>query len=104
MMRAFTLLAKLKFLRGTPFDPFGRSEERRTERRLIDEYEALLDELIAGLSPDNHALAVELAAIPEQIRGYGHVKLANLATAQARQAELLAAFRSPPTPHAIAAE
>ena len=104
MMRAFALLAKLKLLRGTPLDPFGRSEERRTERRLIEEYEAMLDELIAGLSPENHALAVELAAIPEQIRGFGHVKLANLATARARQQELLAAFRSAPAPHAIAAE
>src|SRR5216683_178617 len=104
MMRAFALLAKLKLLRGTPLDPFGRSEERRTERRLIEEYEAMLDELIAGLSPENHALAVELAAIPGQIRGFGHVKLANLATARARQQELLAAFRSAPAPHAIAAE
>src|SRR6185437_2032528 len=103
MMRAFGVLAKLKFLRGTPLDPFGRSEERRTERRLIDEYEAMLDELIAGLALDNHALAVELASLPEQIRGYGHVKLANLAAARTRQAELLAAFRSPAAPHAIAA-
>jgi indolepyruvate ferredoxin oxidoreductase len=97
-------LAKLKFLHGTPLDPFGRSEERRTERRLIEEYEAMLDEMIAGVSPENHALAVELAAIPEQIRGFGHVKLANLAAAHARQQELLAAFRSPPAPQAIAAE
>src|SRR5260221_10593143 len=73
MMPAFALLAKLKFLRGTPLDPFGRSEERRTERRLIEEHEAMLDELIVGLSPENHALAVELAGIPEQIRGYGHI-------------------------------
>ena len=104
MMRAFGVLAKLRFLRGTPLDPFGRSAERRTERGLIDEYEAMLDELIAGLSPENHAVAVELATIPEQIRGFGHVKLANLATARTRQAELLAAFRSPSAPHAIAAE
>jgi len=104
MMRAFALLAKLKFLRGTPLDPFGRSEERRTERRLIEEYEAMLDELIVGLSPENHALAVELAGIPEQIRGYGHIKQANLTAARARQQELLAAFRSAPAPHAIAAE
>jgi indolepyruvate ferredoxin oxidoreductase len=103
MMRAFGVLATLKFLRGTPLDPFGRSEERRTERRLIDEYEAMLDELIAGLALDNHALAVELASLPEHIRGYGHVKLATLAAARTRQAELLAAFRSPPAPHAIAA-
>jgi indolepyruvate ferredoxin oxidoreductase len=103
MMRAFGVLAKFKFLRGTPLDPFGRSEERRSERRLIDEYEALLDELMAGLSLDNHPLAVELASLPEHIRGYGHVKLASLAAARTRQAELLAAFRSPSAPHAIAA-
>ena len=103
MMRVFGVLAKLKVLRGTPLDPFGRSEERRTQRRLIDEYEAILDEIIAGLALDNHALAVELASLPEQIRGYGHVKMAGLAAARTRQAELLAAFRSPAAPHAIAA-
>jgi indolepyruvate ferredoxin oxidoreductase len=102
MLRAFALLARLKFLRGTPLDIFGRSEERRTERRLITEYEAMIDELIAGLNRDNHALAVELASIPAQIRGFGHVKTANLAAARAKQEKLLASFRSPP--HALAAE
>src|SRR6202030_3149579 len=74
MMPAFRLLAKLKFLRGTAFDPFGRSAERRIERKLIADYEALLAEILGGLTPDNHHLAVALAAIPEKIRGYGHVK------------------------------
>jgi indolepyruvate ferredoxin oxidoreductase len=104
MMTAFRLLAKLKFLRFTPLDPFGRSEERRVERRLVAEYEALVDELIPGLTPENHGIAVELARIPQQIRGFGPVKAANLADARARQEKLLAAFRSPPAPHAIAAE
>jgi indolepyruvate ferredoxin oxidoreductase len=104
MMSAFRLLAKLKFLRGTPLDPFGHTEERRIERRLIDEYEALVDELIAGIAHENHAIAVELARIPEQIRGFGHVKAANLAQARARHAKLLDAFRSPRAPHVIAAE
>ncbi|HUJ98202.1 MAG TPA: DUF6537 domain-containing protein, partial [Stellaceae bacterium] len=104
MLRAFGLLAKLKFVRGTPLDLFGRSEERRTERALITEYEALIDELVARLDRDNHALAVELAGIPDEIRGFGHVKLANLAAARAKQEKLLAAFRTPPAPHAIAAE
>jgi indolepyruvate ferredoxin oxidoreductase len=104
MLRASALLAKLKFLRGTPLDFFGRSEERWVERALIGEYEALIDELIAGLRPDNHALAVELARIPEQVRGFGHVKLASLDAARARQETLLAAFRKPPAPQAIAAE
>ncbi len=104
MLRAFGLLAKLKFLRGTRLDPFGRSDERRGERALIGEYEALIDELLAGLGRDNHALALELAAIPEQIRGFGHVKEASLAAARAKQAKLIDAFRAPPAPHAIAAE
>jgi indolepyruvate ferredoxin oxidoreductase len=103
IMRVFTVLAKLKFLRGTPLDPFGWSEERRTERRLIGEYEALVEELMSGLSQSTHALAVDLASLPEQIRGFGHVKMGNLAVAHARRKELLEIFRSPP-PHAIAAE
>jgi indolepyruvate ferredoxin oxidoreductase len=96
MLRVFAVLAELKFLRGTMLDPFGRSEERR----LIAEYEAPIDELGAGLAPDNHGLAV----LPEQFGGFGHVKPANLAAARAKQATLLAAFRSPPPPQAIAAE
>jgi indolepyruvate ferredoxin oxidoreductase len=103
MLRAFKLLARLRRLRGTAFDVFGRTEERRTERRLIGEYEALLREVCAGLGPDNHALAVELARLPQQIRGFGHVKERNLKRAKAREATLLAAFRSP-RPAATAAE
>jgi indolepyruvate ferredoxin oxidoreductase len=93
MHHAFKLLAKLRFLRGTAFDPFGRTAERRSERRLIAEYAALLDELTAALTPANHGLAVELAAIPERIRGYGHVKERHLKDAKARETELLARFR-----------
>jgi indolepyruvate ferredoxin oxidoreductase len=104
MMTAFRALAKLKFLRGTRLDPFGRSEERRIERRLIAEYEALIDELIAGLARENHTIAVDLARIPEEIRGFGHVKATALAQAQKHRDELLALFRAPPAPHAIAAE
>ncbi len=104
MMHAFAVLARLKFLRGTRFDLFGLSEERRIERRLIVEYEALLDELVRGLNRDTHSLAVDLARLPEQVRGYGHVKLASLAVARGEQEKLLAAFRAPPAPHAMAAE
>jgi indolepyruvate ferredoxin oxidoreductase len=86
-------LAKLRFLRGTPFDPFGRTAERRTERALIGEYEALVDELLAGLDASNHAQAIALAKLPEQIRGYGHVKERNLEKARAEWAERLAAWR-----------
>ena len=95
MMSAFALLAKLKFLRGTAFDIFGRSEERRTERRLIGEYEQTIDELLGKLGHDNHALAVQIASIPDDIRGFGHVKDAKLAAAKKKEAGLLAAFRNP---------
>ncbi len=95
MMTAFRLLAGLKGLRGTFLDPFGHSAERKRERALIGEYEALIEELLAKLSPENHDLAVELAAIPEKIRGYGHVKEAHLADAKRCEADLLAAFRDP---------
>ena len=98
MLHAFRLLAKLKGLRGTRFDLFGYTAERREERRLIGEYEAIVEELLVGLNPDNHGLAVEIASIPEQIRGYGHVKEEHLAKARTRQAELLAAWRAPLAP------
>jgi len=92
ILPAFRLLAKLKGLRGTPFDPFGRSLERRTERKLIGDYEAMLDEVLAGLAPDNHPIAVGLAAIPEKIRGFGHVKQRHLTAAKADEAALLEQF------------
>ena len=88
-------LAHLRFLRATTFDPFGRTAERRDERALIADYEKLIDELAAGLESTNHAQALELARIPEHIRGYGHVKQAHLAIARAKQAEALARWRAP---------
>jgi indolepyruvate ferredoxin oxidoreductase len=102
MMRAFGLLAKLKFLRGGSFDLFGRTEERRTERKLIADYEAMLDEVLGKLTPENHHLAVGLAAIPEKIRGFGHVKLRHLAAAKADEAALFDQFRTGP-PHVLKA-
>jgi indolepyruvate ferredoxin oxidoreductase len=95
MMTAFRVLAKLKRLRGTPFDPFGMTEERRTERRLISEYEATVSELLERLDRDNHKFAVEIANIPDHIRGFGHVKRRHLNEAKKKEAELLAAFRAP---------
>ncbi len=94
MMGAFRVLAKLRRLRGTPLDVFGRTAERRRERALPGEYETLIDEIVAALAPHNHALAVELAQVPEHIRGYGHVKEKFLTVAKAKEAELLAAFRA----------
>jgi indolepyruvate ferredoxin oxidoreductase len=93
MMSAFGLLAKLKGLRGTAFDIFGYSEERRTERALIGAYETLIGEILAKLSTGNHALCIALAAIPEKIRGFGHVKERHLKAAKAEEAELLAKLR-----------
>ncbi len=104
MMSAFGVLAKLRFLRATPLDPFGYSAERRTERRLIADYEAMLDEVTAKLTPVNHPIAVALAAIPEKIRGYGHVKTRHLAAAKADESALLEQFRSGVPPLLKAAE
>ncbi|HEY3633570.1 MAG TPA: indolepyruvate ferredoxin oxidoreductase family protein [Caldimonas sp.] len=92
MAPVLKLLARGKALRGSPLDLFGRTEERRLERRLIADYEQRIDELLAGLAPEKHALAVAIAQVPAQIRGYGHVKLASLAIARARESELLNRF------------
>jgi indolepyruvate ferredoxin oxidoreductase len=95
MMTAFKMLAKFKGLRGGALDIFAKTEERRHERQLIEDYIKLVDEICAKLSPANHALAVELASIPDEIRGYGHVKERSLDTAKAAEASLLQQFRSP---------
>jgi indolepyruvate ferredoxin oxidoreductase len=94
ILPAFRVLAKFKVLRGTVLDIFGYSEERRTERKLIADYEALLDEIIGKLNPDNHPVAVGLANIPEKIRGFGHVKARHLVAAKADEAALLEQFRA----------
>ncbi len=98
MMRAFTLLAKMKGLRGTALDVFGRTAERRRERALPGEYETLVTELLGALAPHNLALAVELASIPEHIRGYGHVKERFLGEAKKKEGALLAEFRTARAP------
>ena len=100
----FKLIAKLKFLRGTAFDPFGYSTERKTERALVRDYEAMLEEVLAKLNPVNHHIAVGLAAIPEKIRGFGHVKLHHLQAAKADEAALLDQWRAGPAPLLKAAE
>jgi indolepyruvate ferredoxin oxidoreductase len=98
MMRAFRMLAKMKGLRGTRFDVFARSPERRMERRLIAEYEQTIGEILAGLSERNHAQAVALASLPEEIRGFGPVKETAAARAEQRKPKLLSEFRNPPPP------
>jgi indolepyruvate ferredoxin oxidoreductase len=103
VFRAFKLLARLRRLRGTALDPFGRTAERRMERQLIADYAAVISEVGAGLTPDNHGLAVEIARLPAQIRGYGHIKDQSIERAKTREASLLASFRQP-APRATAAE
>ncbi len=94
MRTAFGLLAKLKGLRGTAFDIFGRSSERQSERALIGEYRACIEELLAALSQSSLAQALEIARIPEEIRGYGHVKEKHLAAACAKWQALMADWRA----------
>ncbi|MDP6951520.1 MAG: 2-oxoacid:acceptor oxidoreductase family protein, partial [Alphaproteobacteria bacterium] len=103
MQTAFRLLAKLKGLRGTPFDPFGHTAERRRERAAIGEYEATVVVLLDGLTPESHALAVEIASLPSEVRGYGHVKQAADEAVRTIEADLLAVYRDP-TKRAVAAE
>ena len=92
----FPKLAKLKWLRGTPFDPFGRTAERRMERALIKEYEADMQEVLTLLRPDTEAAAAALAALPLEIRGFGPVKEANARKAAKKRAELWATLRAKP--------
>ncbi|MDQ1259106.1 MAG: indolepyruvate ferredoxin oxidoreductase, partial [Pseudomonadota bacterium] len=94
MRSAFGLLARMKGLRGTAFDIFGKTEERRTERALIQQYRACVEELLQGLTPERLALAVQIASIPEDIRGYGHVKERHLEAARARWDALMSQWRS----------
>jgi indolepyruvate ferredoxin oxidoreductase len=95
MLGAMRVLARFKGLRGTPFDPFGRTEERRTERALIDEYRALVTDLLPTLSKARLAEAIAIAAFPDDIRGFGHVKARHLAAARTTLAQRLAAYRAP---------
>ena len=90
----FRSLARLKALRGTAFDVFGHTAERRAERRLIRDYEATVEELLPILDSENRALAVEIAALPDGIRGFGHIKDKAIRDAKTREAELMAAFRA----------
>jgi len=94
MLPAFGLLAKMRFVRGTAFDLFGRTAERKMERQLIVDYENTVGELLGSLNSDNHALAIQIASIPEQIRGYGYVKEEHLEKAKACEADLLNTWRA----------
>jgi len=95
VLRLMPLLAKLKGLRGTAFDPFGYSAERKAERALIEDYEATLDTVLAALPEADYATAVELASIPLRIRGFGHIKKAAMEAAAEKRRDLLARLRAP---------
>jgi indolepyruvate ferredoxin oxidoreductase len=85
----------MKHLRGGKLDVFGYTAERRMERRLIGEYQATVETLLATLDQNNHGLAVQIAALPETMRGFGHVKEKNVKAAKEREASLLATYRQP---------
>jgi indolepyruvate ferredoxin oxidoreductase len=89
---AFRSLVAMRRLRGTPFDPFGRTEVRRVERALVAEYRDVITRLADGLTADNHALAVEIAGLPDIVRGYEEIKLRNVGAYRERMAELTAEF------------
>jgi indolepyruvate ferredoxin oxidoreductase len=94
VMSLFKLLARMKGLRGGALDVFGRTAERRTERALIGEYERTVETLLAALSAQNHGLAVQIASVPEEIRGYGHIKQKSIDAARAKSDQLLARYRA----------
>ncbi len=94
-MGAFRMLAKFRFLRGSFFDPFGHTAERKQERQMIADYEATLHHLAENLGPDNHDLAVEIARVPEAIRGYGHIKDESVEAAKSHETQIRRLFDDP---------
>jgi indolepyruvate ferredoxin oxidoreductase len=95
MRSAFGVLAALKGLRGGGLDFFGKTDERREERQLIENYLKDLEQICAQLTPANHAAAAALASVPDEIRGYGHVKEKAIAEAKQLHAQRWEEFRNP---------
>ncbi len=93
MRFAFPVLASLRFLRGTLLDPFGHTEERKSERDLIKDYRANISALCASLTAESLPQVIAIANIPEEIRGYGHVKKRHLRNAKEKEARLLEELR-----------
>lgn len=102
MHKRFKMLAKLKTLRGTPADIFGYTAERRAERALIREYETLINSVVQELTASNHSAAVALLSLPDQIRGYGHVKLAAIENYRAELAQLKTSWPTGISTHSAA--
>jgi indolepyruvate ferredoxin oxidoreductase len=98
---AFRALRAMRRLRGTPLDPFGATAQRRAERRLVTGYVAVVNELVAGLDAGRHDLAVEIAELPDMVRGYEDVKTASIARYEERLGELLAAWRAERSPSRV---
>ncbi len=92
VMRVLSVMAKFKFLRGTAFDPFGYQGERKAERFFIRQYERDIDMMLKNLNSENHKLAVELACLPKDIRGFGPIKMKAMEKANTRRHELLSRF------------
>ena len=103
MLKAFGVLSRLKWLRGSAFDIFGKTQERRGERALIGKYRQTVSSLMATLSKDNIDTAIAIASIPEEIRGYGHVKERHLVAARGHLEKLLGQYRNAPVARAEAA-
>lgn len=95
LIHGFRALAKLKGLRGTIWDIFGKTAERKQERLLIEDYFSLMERVLSKLTRDNHGAAVELASIPEKIRGYGHVKEKAIIEAKSQERQVRAIFDNP---------
>ena len=92
IMILFKFISKFKFLRGTYFDPFAYLDERKTERLLINNYKKRILEICTKLTIDNYTLAVEIASIPDQIRGFGYIKNKNIEIAKSCEDKLMSAF------------
>src|SRR5439155_11882844 len=99
----FKVLQHLKFLRGSALDPFGHTGERRMERELIREYEESVERLLGGLNAQNHALAVQIASVPEEMRGFGYIKKRNVDAGRKKRDELFARFAGTSAPERAAA-
>ena len=95
MLTAFKMLTRMKGLRGGALDIFGKTKERRHERQMIEDYIGLLDQIATSLDAANHTAAVQLANVPDEIRGYGHVKEKSIAAARELQEQRLRAFKNP---------
>ena len=104
MFSAMRLLARMKRLRGTALDPFGRTAERRAERALIEAYISRIDGLLPRLTQANRDLIRDIAAVPEKIRGYGHIKESAMRTAEVEEKRLLARLDAGPEASRAAAE